>query len=269
MHHPFSLQTAAALEEQGIPFVMVTVVNKKGHGPASMQTSMLVTSDGLYAGTVGGGVLEKLAVEEARRILRHPVPMLKTYILDRQQTAELPAVKTGMICGGELTLFFAPYTAGTACILCGAGHVNRALAHHLLPLGYRITVIDAREEILSDFPFDVHKVGAEPFRRIPETGINQRTAVIIATHSHETDYLTLKAVLESDSAPGYCGVLASKSKQEQFQSRLQQEIPEIFQKKNTFLHMPCGLQTGGSLPHDIAVSITAQLQQWRWNKADS
>ena len=54
------------LYQSNVPFVSVTVVDVIGSAPQNQGAKMLVTYDGLHFGTVGGGKLEKKAIEEAR-----------------------------------------------------------------------------------------------------------------------------------------------------------------------------------------------------------
>jgi xanthine dehydrogenase accessory factor len=52
------------------PFVMVTVVDTTGSVPQDAGSKMLVTENGLYAGTVGGGKVEARAIKEAVSLLQ-------------------------------------------------------------------------------------------------------------------------------------------------------------------------------------------------------
>ena len=60
-------QIIAEYEQSGRSFVLVTVVEKSGHGPAEAGARMIVNESGRLAGTVGGGALEFAAVNEAKK----------------------------------------------------------------------------------------------------------------------------------------------------------------------------------------------------------
>jgi len=64
---------AAALEARagGAPVAMVTILAVEGSAPRGAGTRMLVDADGLW-GTIGGGQLEHLLIEQSRLILTHP-----------------------------------------------------------------------------------------------------------------------------------------------------------------------------------------------------
>lgn len=49
--------------------VLVTVVDKQGSGPAATGTKMIVYPDCKISGTVGGGSIEKLAIEKALKLV--------------------------------------------------------------------------------------------------------------------------------------------------------------------------------------------------------
>ena len=53
---------------QDAPMVLVEITSIKGSSPRDSGTFMLVSKDELW-GTIGGGQLEYLAIDEARRML--------------------------------------------------------------------------------------------------------------------------------------------------------------------------------------------------------
>ena len=52
-------------QEQGIPAALATVVSVKGSVPRHEGSKMLVYADGTFVGTVGGGAMEALVIQEA------------------------------------------------------------------------------------------------------------------------------------------------------------------------------------------------------------
>ena len=54
-----------ALENEGVPFVLVTLVDALGSTPQDAAAKMLVTAKGLHSGTVGGGKVEAAALKLA------------------------------------------------------------------------------------------------------------------------------------------------------------------------------------------------------------
>ncbi len=56
------------LVESGQPFAAVTLVDVIASAPANAGSKMLVTGDGLFFGTVGGGKIELKALAEAKSL---------------------------------------------------------------------------------------------------------------------------------------------------------------------------------------------------------
>lgn len=75
---------------------IVRVLSAEGSSPARRGAIMIVRKDNTI-GTVGGGALEQLAIDEAKRC---KAPMIKDYRLDEKGT--------GMACGGSARLLFTP-----------------------------------------------------------------------------------------------------------------------------------------------------------------
>src|SRR5271165_2835326 len=95
-----------ALENEGVPFVLVTLVEALGSTPQDAAAKMLVTEKGLHSGTVGGGRVEAAALKLAAEILEGggAKPRFVSWTLKGD---------VGMTCGGSVKLYFEP-TSGPA-----------------------------------------------------------------------------------------------------------------------------------------------------------
>ena len=62
---------AAAPPAAGEPGVLCTITAKRGSAPRNVGTWMLVRPDGTVLGTIGGGAVEHLAVQEAKALWTH------------------------------------------------------------------------------------------------------------------------------------------------------------------------------------------------------
>ena len=98
-----TFKKASKLREENIPFVLCTIISKRGSSPRDPGTHMIVTEDSLF-GTVGGGLAEYKAAEFARSMLND------TRIIDYCDydlgMNNPDAVKTDMICTGLITVMF-------------------------------------------------------------------------------------------------------------------------------------------------------------------
>jgi xanthine dehydrogenase accessory factor len=138
----------------------------------------------------------------------------------------------------------------------------QALVPVLLPLACRIEVIDTRSDWLERLPraenLAVHRVDAF------EAGIARVTGasfVLSITQGHATDVPVLREVLGRFPEIPFFGVIGSASKRAALLRDLRAAgIAEDLLEKIT---CPLGLPIGGNDPHEIAISIAAQLLERR------
>ena len=256
-------ETIVHLQKHGPPGVLITVVSKDGHGPQVPGAKLLISAGGEKIGTIGGGALEHAAINEASAILKTGTSISKKYMLG-EDSSIIGAVKTGMICGGTITLFYEYIGIKDNVMIFGAGHVGKALTGFLKQLNYNVTVLDCRENILDEIE-DADKVILKDYSSIPFDKIHQNNSyIVITTHSHEFDYNVLKNIYESDTNPEYIGMIASKKKSEKMIERLTSEINKTIDLNR--LYTPIGLKIGGTSPEEIALSIASELQVIKYNQ---
>ncbi len=229
-------------------FAMVTVVETVGSAPQSPGARMLVYEDGSISGTVGGGAVEHRLIQDAREVLEQGSPRLVHIDLKND---------VGMICGGRMVAFVEPMLSGYQVAIFGCGHVSRALAPLLVGLEFRVTVVDDRPEWADPaaFPTGV-RVLCQPFEQALSSFTRlARTAVLVMTRSHASDFELLDRLVKTDSP--YLGIMASKNKAAEFRRRLEAE--GVSGQTLARVCMPVGISIGSSSPAEIAVSIAAQL----------
>jgi len=251
--------------------VLVTVVDKWGSGPCRRGAAMLVLESGAALGTVGGGALEREAAAAAAKLMGGASCLLQEYRFADSERSSRPRVPgtpidVPMLCGGGVVLFYQVLGGAGEVVIFGAGHVGRATARHLQPMDLHVTLVDDRKP-----PPELEAVDGPTVRHVesyaaaaPELERLDGAYCLIATHSHEEDYQTLKAVIESERRPVYIGVIASANKAKQFLRRLGEESTAAI--PHGILHMPCGLDIGGPTPDEIAVSVIAEIQAHRYGR---
>ena len=90
------LPRIAELLGQGRSLVVITLVEARGSSPREPGARLLLLDDGSREGTVGGGLLEARALEEASRIRTEGgPPRLVELRMDAEQAGD-----EGMLCGG-------------------------------------------------------------------------------------------------------------------------------------------------------------------------
>jgi xanthine dehydrogenase accessory factor len=141
--------------------------------------------------------------------------------------------------------------------LFGAGHVGRAVAQALAPLGFAITWIDGRA---GQFP-DPAPPGVRTLSlAMPELVVDEApegTVFLVMTHSHPLDEAICEAVLRRGDF-GYLGLIGSKTKRARFRKRLAAAgiEPQILAR----MICPIGLNEIESKdPAAIAASVAADL----------
>lgn len=249
-------------QRRGQPAVLVTVVEKKGHGPALPQGRLLVGPEGRLAGTVGGGAIEKRALEQARQLLETGGTLLKSYLLD-EGDGQGDLEPTGMQCGGTLTLFYETLAPAAKAYLFGAGHIGLELAPLLGTLGFAPVLVDCRPEARDAAPGTVLAAGAD-YRELPDLPGLADAFVVIATHGHACDQRVLAALLDLDVRPAYCGLVASTRKWRSISEQLRADRGDDLDL--AWIHSPAGLRLGGGTPAEIALSIAAEIQAVRTGK---
>lgn len=103
------LQTALENQQDA---VLVTIIADSGSCPRGAGANMLVLTGRDVTGTIGGGSVEYEAIEQSAEVLKGKTSYTQAYILDKNQIADI-----GMICGGNVTVYFQYIPAGHKDIL--------------------------------------------------------------------------------------------------------------------------------------------------------
>lgn len=211
---------------------------------------MVVAADGI-AGSVGGGALERLAIERARRMLAEGTaePLIEKQTLGIEQD---------QCCGGATSVLYEPMAVSTTRLaLFGAGHVGRAIVRVLDGTGVHVLWIDERPELLAEpLPGRATIIAtSDPAAQVVD--LVPGTHARVMTHSHARDFEIIDALLARDDL-GSIGLIGSKSKWGNFRSRLRKKgLPDDI--INT-VQCPIGLTgVGGKQPAEIAIAVAAEL----------
>jgi len=237
------------LKQQAHPFVLVTLTRSSGSAPRELGAKMIVEKNGEFYGTIGGGKLEELALEDSKKVLDQ---------LENQSIKYPLGAKTGQCCGGTVELFFEVFNQGPRLVLFGAGHVGQAVCKTFSGTPFLISLIDERQEWIgsSEIPKEVtrHHGYWESFLE-EISWCDKNTYVAIMTHQHDLDQQILENVLRQKTR--YIGLIGSQSKWKRFQQRLiakgfsEQELKQV--------RCPLGLPVGGKAPQEVAISLASEL----------
>lgn len=101
-------QTVCSLQDDGEDLALATVLSKSGSAPCLAGAKMVVRSNGISLGTVGGGVLEAAAQKKGARVFKTGLAEVLSFDLSGDDAASMQ-----MICGGHVKLLvdYLPATA--------------------------------------------------------------------------------------------------------------------------------------------------------------
>ena len=240
---------AAALEAHasGQAIALVTVIGAGGSTPRSGGARMLVSTEGLLAGTIGGGAFEHRMIAAAQDALRTGRPA--------RVAADL-RTDLGMCCGGRMEVYIEPLMPKPRLWIFGAGHVAQAVARLMPELDFAVHVIDERPEWCTSDRFSRAELHAQdPLNFIEGHDGPPPTHVLITTHDHALDQALLEVFLQREL--GWLGMIGSRAKVQRFFKRLQAAgtPPETFERVSS----PVGLSIGAETPEEIAIAIAAEL----------
>lgn len=91
------------LFDQGRFSVLATIIRQAGPTPRGIGTKCLILDDGSFVGTIGGGILEARAIEEAGKVFDSGVSHRLFFTLKGTDVAD-----TDMLCGGDVEVFLEP-----------------------------------------------------------------------------------------------------------------------------------------------------------------
>ena len=239
--------------EAGKRAVLITLIHKQGSGPRETGSKMLITSEGLTLGTIGGGGMERILVKEALEALNKGRPRVIEFALGIQPREGMIPVESK--CGGEVRIFIDVIKPTPRIIIMGSGVIAQAVARYANDCGFRIIVFDdsetARPEV---FPFA--KVMNDPYpASLKELDIKPSDYVLMLHGETDFELHGLRYAVKAN--PYFIGLLGSNNKSREHKKQLLDEgYPADVVEK---IVGPVGLDIGAETPEEIGISIVAQL----------
>lgn len=232
---------------------LATVVQTRGSVPQQPGARLLWRQEGPPLGTVGGGAIEALVLEQLEEVFRLGTPRLLRTDLTRD---------LGMCCGGRMEIFLEPLQAQPRLLLFGAGHIAVPTARLASSIGFEVHAVDDREELLTAARFPTaerHSLDAAAF--IKRDGLSPHDWLLIVTHDHRLDEELLELAAQRPHA--YIGLVGSRRKVIRIVERVRARQPQVALDR---VYAPVGLDLGAVSPEEIAVSIVAEWIALRRDK---
>ena len=224
------------------PVALANLIRPAGDGKAALGAKLFIRADGTTEGSLGDPGLDRGAVQKALELMVHG---RNEYI-----TAED---------GSEY--FIEAYTTPPQLVICGGGHVSKAIAPVAKTLGFRVFITDDREEFADKerFPEADMVVALKPEDALPQLPINPNTFIIVATRGHRYDNVALAAAARTSAK--YAGLMGSKRKTILiYEDLVRMGLPMERIKE---IRSPIGLDIHARTPEEIAISIMAEVLMFR------
>lgn len=171
-------------------------------------------------------------------------------------------VRTGVQAGVDGRWLVQLLVPTRTLLVVGATEIAAALCTIVAPLGWRIVLIDPRDELLAEprFAGAAERHGALPSEVIGEQIRGGSAAVVVVAHDYKVELPVLRVALRSGAS--YVGMLGSRKRAAGLRAMLAED--GLTDAELARLRAPIGLRIGAQGAAEIAVSIVAELiATWR------
>ena len=248
------LAEAVELTDQRVPYVLATVVWRRGPSSGRQGSKAVVLADGTVRGWLGGACAEPSVVRHARECLDTGEPALlflgQPDELDGRSQEGVRSIAMACESEGALEVYLEPHRPEPQVIVVGRSPAVDALAEMAVALRWGATVIDDGGN-----PDEHVRPGIVRTKLdLSGLGVDSATAVVVATQGHYDD-LALEAALSSDA--GYVGLVASSKRAAAVLDHLVDR--GVDGSDSARIQAPAGLDLGAVANAEIAVAVMADL----------
>mgnify|MGYP001162400576 CR=1 FL=1 len=226
----------------GPAVAIATLVSPSPGSNASLGDKLFIRENGTFVGTIGSTHADNEVKCKANSLMVHG----RNEFIKSEDGTEY---------------FIEAYTTPPQLILCGGGHVSKAIGQLAKSLGFLLYVTDDREEFanIDRFPgVDILLTG-KPESTLNDLPINANSFIVIATRGHRFDNVALAAAARTPAL--YVGLLGSKRKTILVYEDLLKSGVSPDRVKS--IRSPVGLDIHARTPEEIAVSIIAEILMFR------
>ena len=234
-----ALEATTAAVEQGTPIALATLLDGP-HAGAKIAVGPDTTT-----GTLDPPLLHDNVSRDARGFLDEGRSAIRRYSAK------------GETMGDDLRVSIMTFATPPSMVIFGAIDFSAALAKLAGEIGYRVTIVDAREAFISSPRFTQH---AEIAVEWPDTHLDKRTlgprdAILVFTHDPKFDEPALVAATRTGA--GYIGALGSRRTHADREERLKQA--GLTDDDLSRINSPCGLDVGARTPAETAIAVLGEI----------
>ena len=248
------LAEAVELSTHRVPYVLATVVWRRGPSSGRQGSKAVVLADGTVRGWLGGACAEPSVVRHAWQCLDSGEPALlflgQPDELDGRSQEGVRSIAMACESDGALEVYLEPHRPEPQVIVVGRSPAVDALAEMAVTLGWGATIIDDGGNPDEHTRPELVRTKLD----LSGLGIDGATAVVVATQGHYDD-LALEAALACDA--GYIGLIASEPRAVAVVEHLTSR--GVSRAETARVQAPAGLDLGAVANAEIAVAVMADL----------
>ncbi|GAB4577927.1 MAG: hypothetical protein Fur0022_06590 [Anaerolineales bacterium] len=246
------------LHQSGQPFVIATVVRAEKPTSAKAGAKAIITEDGKLTGWIGGSCAEPTVKREAKKALQDGQPRL-IRLCPPENLGQAPqegVIEIPLTCisGGTLEIYIEPQLAQPHLVVIGHLATAEALVNLGKGLGWRVSVMGL-EVSRARFPLADQLFDHLDFSHLT---ITPNTSIVVASHGNYDEDMLIAAL---QSPAPYVALIASKKRSAAILQYLHES--DLTHEQIHRLKYPAGLDLGAVTPEEIALSILAEILQFR------
>ena len=232
-------ERAAAIEKRGGKAALVTVLDIEFWKDQQVPKG-LFTKDGAVVGNTDFSTkIKDLLPDVLEKVMNSRSP----------ERVEMASSKVSEV-------FVEPVVSNPVLYIFGGGHVSRQIVPLAARVGFKVVVVDDREEFTRPEDLPGAEVYQLPFDGVMDKfPVDEDSYLVIVTRGHIHDKNVLAQALKTNAK--YVGMIGSRRKRNIIYQKL---LEQGFTREDLErVYSPIGLDIGAETPEEIAVSIVAEL----------
>jgi len=242
--------------DKGKTVVLATVISTDPGAPVSVGKKLAVDLEGRSAGSFGDKDFDSEVVEMCLETMKKGESTSIHFTINPHAYCQSGTQQTSRV-----EMFLDLIEAPPKMIIFGAGHIALPLSRIGKTVGFRIVVVDDREDFASRDRFpEADDVKVMDFDKSADhLEIDSTTYLVLITRGHKHDEIILRSKACEKAA--YIGMIGSKRRAAAVLASLKRD--GYSQKFIDRIHTPIGVKIGSQTPEEIALSIAAEVVKVR------